>query len=295
MTLTEFNSQPVLTKEVWVPRAENHRSRVISLLSSAPKRLPDGQLHPVWGFLYTYYSFRGGALRRWHPGYGTELCDAIDNYAHNDGYEVVENRVRVKGSFLVHRIPTIRYIAKLLAATAVQPAQLNCFGLHEWAMVYQSTSSIRHSVPLRLSFIETNAVVDEAVIRCTHYDAFRFFTPAARPKNLLQLVRTDQENKEQPGCIHATMDLYKWTYKLIPLLPSEFIADTFELAIAARELDMRASPYDFSHLEFEPIKIETSAGRAEYVREQTKLSAAAAPLRAQLHRYCEQLLMVGAE
>ena len=31
--------------------------------------------------------------------------------------------------------------------------------------------------------------------------------------------REDQVALEQPGCLHATMDLYKWAYKLGPAVP----------------------------------------------------------------------------
>ena len=34
------------------------------------------------------------------------------------------------------RSDTVRFVARLLRATAARPARLNCFGLHEWAMVY---------------------------------------------------------------------------------------------------------------------------------------------------------------
>ena len=61
------------------------------------------------------------------------------------------------------------------------------------------------------------------------------------------------------------MDLYKWAYKLLPATPSELVADCFELAVAVRELDMRASPYDLAELGYPPVRIETPAGRAEYV------------------------------
>ena len=64
------------------------------------------------------------------------------------------------------------------------------------------------------------------------------------------------------------MDLYKWSYKLTPLLPSELVLDCFRLAREVRELDMRASPYDLADLRCPPVRIETPAGRAEYVRAQ---------------------------
>jgi hypothetical protein len=67
------------------------------------------------------------------------------------------------------------------------------------------------------------------------------------------------------------------------------LADAFELALAAREIDMRASPYDLRDLGFDPIKIETTEGRAEYEREQRSLTARAGPIRERLSRVCERI------
>ncbi|GAB3172293.1 hypothetical protein FHX75_15199 [Micromonospora palomenae] len=38
------------------------------------------------------------------------------------------------------------------------------------------------------------------------------------------------------------MDLYKWSYKLLPLVASELVADCLALAREIRALGMRASP-----------------------------------------------------
>ena len=139
----------------------------------------------------------------------------------------------------------------------------------------------------------TDAVVDSMTLRCTHYDAFRFFTPDAAPRNAVPLSPQSRLTSEQPGCIHASMDLYKWCYKLGPLIDSEFLTDCFELALHARTIDMRASPYDLSDYDLEPIRIETPVGRAEYVRAQGELSAEAAPLRSALIARCQNLLIGG--
>lgn len=54
-------------------------------------------------------------------------------------------------------------------------------------------------------------------LRCSHFDAYRFFTEDAVGRNLEPLSREPQVDTEQPGCLHAAMDLYKWAYKLAPL------------------------------------------------------------------------------
>jgi hypothetical protein len=78
------------------------------------------------------------------------------------------------------------------------------------------------------------------------------------------------------------MDLYKWSYKLSPLVESELVADCFALARDIRALDMQASPYDLASLGYEPVRVETAEGRAEYAARQRRFAARAAPLRARL-------------
>ena len=67
------------------------------------------------------------------------------------------------------------------------------------------------------------------------------------------------------------MDLYKWAYKSSPWISSELLREALFFAVEAREIDMRAAPYDLSEWGYEPIQIETSQGRREYEREQTAL------------------------
>ena len=175
-----------------------------------------------------------------------------------------------------------------MRATAARPAFGGCFGLHEWAMVYRDRET-RHPVPLRLGADGTDAVVDAHQIRCTHFDAFRFFTPPAVGRNRLQPTRESQPELEQPGCLHAGMDLYKWAYKLSPATPGELVADCFELAVEVRELDMRASPYDLRAHGYSPVAIETPEGKAAYVAAQRGFAERGAVLRARLIDVCDAL------
>jgi len=87
---------------------------------------------------------------------------------------------------------------------------------------------------------------------------------------------------EQPGCVHANMDLYRWAYTAMPWIGSDILLACFELAAELRVLDMRASPYDLRDLGFEPVRVETVEGRSEYQRRQRELSARAEVLRAGL-------------
>ncbi|MFE4461653.1 3-methyladenine DNA glycosylase [Nocardia tengchongensis] len=278
----------------WRDRAAAHRDRVEALLGPYLERRAAGRKHPVIDFLFTYYGNKPSQLKRWHPGFGVALTDA-DDYTGSRGYHQVSLDSATPGwtadpAFLEKRRDTIEFVASLLSATASRPAQLSCFGLHEWAMVYR-TDDVRHQqVPLRLGSAGTDAVVESMQIRCTHFDAFRFFTPEAVPLNIEPLTRDSQISREQPGCLHANMDIYKWGFKLTPLIPSDLLFDAFDLACAARELDMKASPYDLLTYGYTPIRIETPSGRAEYVRAQADIAARSELLRARLLDACRALL-----
>lgn len=281
----------VLTESHWLAREAAHQQRVARFTAPHQHRAQRGEPHPVWDFLFTYYSLRPRQLRRWHPGFGVALAGpAAERFATRTGYQRIEGTVTVTDELLTARRDTVAFIADLLSGTARRPARFNCFGLHEWAMVYRSPEVRHGQVPLRLGSAGTDAVVDSMPLRCSHFDAFRFFTPAAAERNGERLRRDTQLISEQPGCIHAAMDCYKWAYKLGPLVPSELVMDCLELAADARAVDMCASPYDLTDYGFDPITIETAAGRAEYVKAQQDITERAAPLRAELARRCDLLL-----
>jgi hypothetical protein len=278
----------VIPEDEWRRRMALHEARVDTLVGEHLARRGAGLKHPVADFLFTYYSFRPAQLRRWHPGAGVVLAGA--EVAHLPEYVAVPAGATLDLSTLLsQRGASVGWIRRLLVATAGRPPQLGCFGLHEWAMVYQQTpEQIRHrDWPLRT---DPAPVVEQNPLRCTHFDAFRFFTDSARPLNQTRLTRDDQLAFEQPGCLHANMDVYRWSYKLTPLVPSELVVDSFELARDIRTVDMRASPYDLRALGLEPVRVETSDGRAEYSRLQREFAERAAPLRARLIAECDRLL-----
>jgi hypothetical protein len=284
----------VLHEAEWIPRRDEHRHRVAARLGAYLDGRAAGAPDPVVDFLFSYYTLRPGQLMRWHPGFGIGLSGpSSEEYARLSGYHRDDGVVTVNAGLLAWRKDTIAFVARLLAATASRTAQLGCFGLHEWAMVYHADpDAVRHRavVPLRLGTAGTDAVVESLPLRCTHFDAFRFFTDPARSRNHTQLSREAQPATEQPGCLHAAMDLYKWGIKLLPLIDSDTVLEAFEVAYSARELDMRASPYDLRALGYEPVRIETPSGRAEYVREQTAIAHRAAEVRERLLARCRALL-----
>jgi len=274
----------VLELDAWRARRLAHERRVDGWARPHLRRRRAGERHPVEDFLFTYYSHRPARLRRWHPGARVFLAGASVQEMGRD-YRAEPAGVTVDAAAVrAHRANSIDWIRTLLTRTAARPAQLGCFGMHEWAMVYRQTQEeVRHDAwPLRLSPAQTAAVVDERGVRCSHFDAYRFFTAPARPLNVLTPTRESQHELEQPGCLHANMDLYKWAYKLSPLVPSELVADCFALARDIRTLDMRASPYDLDALGYPPVRIETAPGRAEYAAAQREFADRAAPLRERL-------------
>jgi len=280
----------VLDERTWRARAAAHAERVDAFVAPHLARRGSAVKHPVHDFLFTYYSQRPAQLRRWHPGYGVALAGAAE-YAGLKGYGV--EPVTVTTEHVASQRPLLESLHRLLTATASRAPTYGCFGLHEWAMVYRADET-RHDWPLRLGPDGTDAVVESHRIGCSHFDAFRFFTPDARPLNTLSPGRDDRPSFEQPGCLHAGMDLYKHAFRLTPMVGSDLVADCFELARDIRELDMRAAPYDLADLGFDPVRIETVEGKQEYAAAQRGFAERGGPLRQRLIEECERLLEVAA-
>lgn len=287
--------QQLIPATTWRPAAAAHAARVAELTAGYTVRAQRQQKHPIEDFLFRYYNTKPAQLARFHPGVTARLegaaAEPIAAWRHYRTYSDGSVGMDVPG-FLRHRGAATQFIHDLLRSIAGNPAQFDCFGLHEWAMVYHlQPDEIRHEqLPLRLSSAATDAVVDAHRITCTHCDAFRFFTPDARPLNTRQPVRASQPQDDQPGCLHANMDLYKWALKLTPVLPSQLVGECFTLARRIRLLDMVASPYDLTDYGHDPIAVETAAGKAEYVRQQREFAAEASALRARVIDACALIL-----
>jgi hypothetical protein len=292
-----------VAEATWTARAAAHEQRMDAWLVPHSERRRAGVAHPVWDFLFTYYSETPGRLRRWHPGVGQVLTGHAARtrlswpfYTEATGRtaagETVSGVAVDVEAFLAKRRDAVGWVHGLLSATTGRTAQFGCFGLHEWAMLYRpGNGEVRHEqLPLRLGQAGTDAVVESHRLQCSHIDAHRFFTRAGEPRNTLRPTRATQQQFEQPGCLHATMDLYKWAYKLSPAVPGELLADCFALAADVRELDMRASPYDLQELGWRPVAIETPEGKAEYVAAQRGFAARGAVVRERLLTVCRQLL-----
>jgi len=267
-----------LTKAIWQERAQKHQARVSEWVDPFLERRSRHARHPVYDFLFEYYSFRPAQILRWSPGPGVILEDADMNDGAAGVWEKAEAGLRLK-PFPANRRPFVDWAIAFLQRTGERTPNFSCFGLHEWAMVYRERAVRHQQVPLRLSRPSLDAFVESQQLCCTHFDAFRFFSEEAKPRNFAQLERTLTTEMDQPACIHANMDLYRFCYKIAPWIESELLADAFALARSARELDMRASPYDLTAFGFEPVPIETLEGRSEYVRLQREIVLQAEPIR----------------
>jgi hypothetical protein len=286
----------------WLARQSAHEQRVRVWTDPHQARQAKDAKHPVEDFLFEYYRYRASWLRRWHPGPDVMLLGAAaraylqwpqyHEVKGGPGSDPVEGVMLNPATFAPQRRDSLAWMLALLRNTAERPPQFACYGLHEWAMVYRQTADeVRHNQwPLRFPPDELARIVETQPVRCSHFDAFRFFTTPARSLNKLQPDRATSAQYEQRGCLHANMDLYKWAFKLAPFAPSALIADCFAFARDIREVDMRASPYDLRALGYTPIAIETPEGRGEYERHQRAFAERGQPLRTRLITLGERLL-----
>lgn len=284
--------------------------------------------HPIYNFLHTYYRYSAKNLKFYSPGVDVlmeldeqddkeQRCSSSSSSSSSDGsrrhneedHDLNMKYIQITDGQCSYLLPeqekpdgpygwiTLSRNRDILRLTASRVPFYGCFGYHEWAMLYSGRiaginaplTPHQKDVPLRVSQAVIDEVVETLGLRCTHYDAFRFFHKTAQPLNSINpLTRATQAEHEQPGCVHASMDLFKYAYQLYPFCPASLLRDCLTVALTAREIDMRASPYDTTNVPFcgAPICVETAEGRLEYMAEQERLTLLAAPVREQLaHAY----------
>ncbi len=278
------------SRKEWKARQAAHLDRVGDLADAFTQRRSHGTKHPVEDFLFTYYNLSPAKLKQWVPPLGVAIEASAEDllecpWLASDRFVRQNGRVFLDEAFLTdHTRQLAKWIRDLCDRVSERPTRFRCFGLHEWAMVYRMPpEQIRHQgCELRLTPEELASFVDSQAICCTHYDAFRFFTPEARPLNAFEPTLETRLDMEQGGCLHTNMDLYKWAGKLLPWCGSDLLGECFANAWTARQLDMRASPYALRALGYEPIAIETPEGRAEYETRQRHLAEVSGALRQRL-------------
>jgi hypothetical protein len=278
----------------WLNKEAEHLACIKPYTESFRERRNRRHTHPVYDFLFTYYAHPPGRLELWHPGHNIEL-EALNNYGdqstskqsierfiNDDRYNIEQGIIKLRTSILNNKLRSkLSWVIDLLETLNRRTARFGCYALHEWSMLYKIPENERRHTTwsLRVSPTTIQEVVESNEIRCTHFDAFRFFTPPAKKRNLFNLTSQHRLDNEQGGCIHATMDLYKWAFSFSPGVSSDIVRDCFLLAVKARELDMRSSPYELTSLGFEPIRVETKAGRLEFIEQQQTLALEASKIR----------------
>jgi hypothetical protein len=286
--------EQTIHSDIWTKLRFVHTEIIAPFTTSYRERKGKGLSHPIYDFLFTYYTFSPAKLEKWHPGYGValEFVEEIQvkEFLENPLYNIQKSSITLSLEKLREReLKQLIWIRSLCQSIRERAPRFSCLGLHEWAMVYKS-EEIRHAYPLRLSGKEIEDLLESSQVVCSHFDAFRFFTPKATKLNILNPTPDTRIQNEQGGCLHANMDLYKWAFKLLPWVSSELLRECFLLAIKTREIDMKASPYDFSKLGFEPIKIETENGKEEYREAQKLIALEASVLRDKLILSIENVL-----
>ena len=286
---------PTLPQAHWQHLAGHYVMQVRQWTLPFRQRRKKGKSHPVDDFLFVYYRYSSGQLENWHPGFDRRLVcpGGVPNAFSKHPYNVSDSIVYLDPTLVDEKVKQrLLWTADLLRQTETRKGNFSCLGLHEWAMVYRG-NEVRHekTTPLRLSQQEIDRIVESRPLTCTHFDAFRFYDLNAKPLNRHQPTLESRPELEQPACIHANMDLYKWAFKSMPWIGSDLLLRCFRLALFAREIDMRASPYDLSSYgDYEPIFIETARGRAQYEQLQREIADRAAPLRRELIERIESVL-----
>jgi hypothetical protein len=242
--------------------------------------------------MFEYYPVSAKKLKTWHPGfqYRLEAAESENEFAEN--IYSFDSEITIRPQWIQAGQEALTSEIDFLTATAGRPARTGCFGLHEWAMVLGQEELRHNDWPLRISQEQISKTIDEVGLRCTHFDAFRFFTDQARPLNPLQLTRNHQADIEQPGCLHANMDLYKIAMRWVPILGSLFARECFRLAREIRTVDMQSAPYDLAELGVQPIKLETPAGRLLFAQKQKAFSERAQMLRTSMIKQLESAVAV---
>jgi hypothetical protein len=281
-----MDKKVVLELNHWQELEKEHQRIVRTFTVPFRDRRSRGVSHPVYDFLFTYYAFPPARLEQWHPGINVILYSGGDygRFSSDKRYDCLDNRISLKPALLTQTLQRrLLWVVKLLENIKKSIPRFGCYALHEWAMVYKLSEERRYSgYPLRVTPEVIQNVIEKHQLRCTHFDAYRFFSPKARPQNQYILQSDSRMEFEQGGCIHASMDLYKWAFLFSPWVGSSLLLECFLLAIRARELDMRSSPYELSSLGFEPIPIETESGRQTFISMQRELAIEASGVREKL-------------
>jgi hypothetical protein len=211
-----------VSSSLWKSEAIDHIQDMDFLLYPPGKSLKERthlvKQHPIYNFIHTYYRYSTQNVKKYSPGLDIvmKVIDIDDDRSHLNQKYLKSSAEGYYYELPREDSPTSKFgwisLSKtrdLLHSTANKQPFYGCFGLHEWAMLYSGRRDTskkteeRHQkeLPLRVSQEVIDAAVESSnALKCTHYDAFRFFHPAAQPLNAVSMMTRDfQKENEQPG------------------------------------------------------------------------------------------------
>ena len=174
----------------WAVSAMAHKLRVEKLLQGNLYKDPN---HPIYNFIFNYFFFKPSTLFQYSAGLDAILAldESFQKFLNPKGLSKNSDGIFYDPNLhfrTQNQKESITFTLSLLQSVYGRAPSFCCFGLHEWAMLYRvnesgnmpSKCSPRQALPLRLSQDDIKKIVESNNIRCSHIDAFRFFTPLAR-------------------------------------------------------------------------------------------------------------------
>ncbi|MBL4574556.1 MAG: hypothetical protein JKY51_00460, partial [Opitutaceae bacterium] len=115
----------------WIAREQQHILLIDEWVKPHQKRASIHEKHPVYDFLFDYYSFRPSLLRRWQPGIGIFLAGSqAEKFLARKGYLKTANGITLNPDLRTpKRLRTIQWIGDCLRNCHRRPPQFACYGL----------------------------------------------------------------------------------------------------------------------------------------------------------------------
>src|SRR3569623_782949 len=121
----------LMPRAAWEAARTACRDRVRPCAEDRIRRMSRGQKHPIYDFLFEYYSFRPAHLLRWTPGFDILLEEANPEDIGWSDFEACENGLVLRPrAFPAQRVSYLQWAVHYLEATQAREASFACFGLH---------------------------------------------------------------------------------------------------------------------------------------------------------------------
>src|SRR5437667_8852270 len=117
----------VLPRATWEKTRAVYLARVRPSVEERLRRMSRGEKHPVYDFLFEYYSFRPAHLLRWTPGFGVALEGATREDVLWPEFETCDNGLSLPAErFPDHRVSYLRWAVEYFRATAAREPAFAC-------------------------------------------------------------------------------------------------------------------------------------------------------------------------